>query len=93
LQKSSFTWPAAITVAVLIVPLIGNILSAEVNWSAGDFLVGGLLVFGFSCFEFFLWKRLSGVYRRWVFVVLLFAFLLLWAELAVGIFGSPIGGS
>jgi len=93
MQKPSVIWPAAITVAVLIVPLIGNTLSREVNWSAGDFLVGGLLVFGFSSFEFFLWKRLSGVHRRWVFVVLLLAFLLLWVELAVGIFESPIAGS
>lgn len=75
-----------------MIPLIGNGVSDAVNWSAGDFLVGGFLIFAFSYFEFALWKTLIGAHRRWVFVVLLLVFLLLWAELAVGIFGSPMAG-
>jgi len=43
--------------------------------------------------EFVLRKLNNRTYRVIVLVVIILLFLLLWIELAVGIFGSPIAGS
>lgn len=66
----------------------------EVDWSAFDFIIMGtlLLITGLSI-EFVLstFKHLQD--RILIGGVILFIFFLVWAELAVGIFGSPWAGS
>jgi uncharacterized membrane protein len=68
--------------------------SDQVNWSLFDFLVMALLLTFLSLFiEVILRKvRLKNRKLGYIFIVILF-FFLLWAEMAVGIFGSPIAGS
>jgi hypothetical protein len=66
----------------------------EVDWSAFDFIIMGtlLLITGLSV-EFVLrsFKRMQE--RLLICGAILFIFFLVWAELAVGIFGSPWAGS
>lgn len=92
-SKPLIFYPSIVTAILLSIPLIGGMVSAEVNWSLSDFVIGGLLIFVVSTVEVMLWRTLPKK-RRWPVMLLLLAlFVVLWAEMAVGIFGSPIAGS
>lgn len=66
----------------------------EVNWSVMDFVMAGILLFGSSLvFEFVLRKVKSTKHRILLSGIILLLLFLLWAELAVGIFGSSIAGN
>jgi hypothetical protein len=83
------------TVAVLLlIPLIAMQFSPEVNWSPVDFAVAGVLLFGtgLSC-ELVLRKVKKTVHRIVICGAIILALLLIWMELAVGIFGTPFAGS
>ncbi|WP_298739620.1 hypothetical protein [uncultured Chitinophaga sp.] len=79
---------------LLLIPLVAMQFTSEVDWSPFDFLVMGvlLLVTGLMC-EFVLRKVKKTAYRLAILAGILVAFLLTWAELAVGIFGTPFAGS
>ncbi|WP_217875831.1 hypothetical protein [Flavobacterium sp. FPG59] len=65
----------------------------EVQWSLFDFAVAALLLSFTALIIMFILHWLQKTKFR--FLILLFvilAFLLLWAELAVGVFNSPISG-
>lgn len=78
---------------VLMIPLIAMLFTDEVDWGLGDFVVIGSLLIGTGLMYELIASKVSPKYRVLVAVVLLAALLLTWAELAVGIFGSPIAGS
>lgn len=84
-----------ITVAVLLlIPLIAMQLTDEVNWDLADFLVAAVLLLGaVFTYELILRKVKAPKYRWVLSLILLVVFLLLWAELAVGVFGTPFAGS
>jgi hypothetical protein len=68
--------------------------SNDVNWSIMDFVVAGVLLFGTGLtIEFVLRKVKSKKNRILICGFILLVLLLLWIELAVGIFGSPIAGN
>ena len=80
--------------ALLLIPLIAMHYSAEVHWTLIDFAIMGvlLLVAGMSTQRVV--KRVKSFPRRATYIILiLLLFLLVWAELAVGIFGSPLAGN
>lgn len=84
-----------LTVALLLlIPLIAMQFTDEVNWTLSDFVVAGVLLLGtgFMC-ELVMRKVKKIEYRIAICVALLVALLLVWAELAVGIFGTPFAGS
>jgi hypothetical protein len=82
------------TGAILLVPLIAMRFTREVNWTVLDFLVAGVLLAGIGTLYVLLTRKLrTPIQRRAVGGGLLLTLMLLWAELAVGIFGSPIAGS
>jgi hypothetical protein len=85
---------AVTTAVLLLVPLIAMQFTAEVNWTLFDFVIAGalLLVTGLLC-ELVLRKVCKTKYRVAICAALLLLLLLIWAELAVGIFGSPISGT
>jgi hypothetical protein len=82
------------TAAILLVPLVAMQFSDEVAWSAADFVVaGGLLLSTGLIYELAV-KRIRDVnYRAVMGLALLAVLALIWAELAVGIFGTPFAGS
>ena len=83
-----------IAVFLLLIPLIGTLVSDEVDWSGFDFLIMGILLFiSGLAIEFAL--RLFSTTRSRVIacVVILGLFFMIWAELAVGIFGTPFAGT
>lgn len=79
---------------LLMVPLIAMLFTKEVNWTVSDFIVMGMLLLGagLGC-ELILRKVKKTSYRIAICAAVLFVFLLVWAELAVGIFGTPFAGS
>lgn len=79
---------------LLTVPFWAMQFTSEVNWSPFDFLLMGFLLFvtGLSC-EFVLRKAKDIRKRILICGLILLLFLLVWAELAVGLFGSPFAGS
>ncbi|MBZ9787627.1 hypothetical protein LB456_09180 [Psychroflexus sp. CAK57W] len=79
---------------ILLIPFIAMQFTSEVNWDAFDFLVlGSLLLSAGILAEFVLRRVKTTQYRTGILAILLVVFLLIWAELAVGIFGSPFAGS
>jgi len=84
-----------LTVALLLlIPLIAMQFTNDVKWTVLDFIVAGVLLFstGLMC-EFVIRKVKKVKYRIIICMALLTALLFIWLELAVGIFGTPIGGS
>jgi hypothetical protein len=82
------------TVAVLLlIPLIAMEFTTEVNWNTADFLVAGVLLMGTGLLGDLVWRKVKNTQRKVLLTVALMVFLLLlWAELAVGIFGTPFAG-
>lgn len=87
-------WVAVGTVLALLVPLVAMQFTNEVNWALFDFVMAGILLFGTGFTYVLFARKIKSATRRVVIAVLLAGVLLLiWAELAVGIFGTPLGGS
>ncbi len=84
-----------LTVAILLlIPLIAMRFTDEVNWTPLDFVVAGVLLLGTGLIcEFVMRKVTKTGHRIAICAAFLAALLLIWAELAVGIFGSPFAGS
>jgi hypothetical protein len=65
----------------------------EVNWTLIDFVVAGALLLGTGLMCEIVIRKIKNInYRIVICVALLVALLLIWAELAVGIFGTPFSG-
>jgi peptidoglycan/LPS O-acetylase OafA/YrhL len=81
-------------VLLLLIPFIAMQFTSEVDWSLFDFvLMGGLLLgTGLAC-EFVMRKFKKTEHRILICAALLVLLFLIWAELAVGIFGTPFAGS
>ena len=88
-----FWWPMWITVAVLLVVFLASLLSDQVTWFIYDFLISGGLIFVFATIETILWNKLKSKHRLFVVLFVLLVFLILWAEMAVGLFDPPLAGS
>lgn len=79
---------------LLMVPFVAMQFSSEINWSTFDFLVAATLLIALGVGIELIFRKNKTANTRFLFLgILIIAFLLLWAELAVGIFGSPIAGS
>lgn len=91
--KNRFFRIASITVLSLSFPLIAMQFTSEVNWGILDFVVGGVLLFCTGMLLDTISSKISNKYQLSLSPSLILLFLLIWAELAVGIFGTPFGGS
>lgn len=87
-------WVVFLPLLLLLFPLIGMIFSNEVNWSFFDFIIMGTLILSLSFgIKIVLYTTKKRMYRILIIGLILILFLLVWAELAVGIFGTPFAGS
>lgn len=93
-QNKRLTIMLLAVVLILFIPLIAMQFTSEVDWSPFDFLImGGLLFTTALLCEFILRKVKTVRSRIMLCVATLAALFLIWAELAVGIFGTPFAGS
>lgn len=79
---------------LLLIPFIAMQFTAEVDWKLFDFIIMGilLLITALAC-EFVMRKFPKTTHRMVALAIVLGIFFLIWAELAVGIFGTPFAGS
>ena len=83
-----------IVAGILLVPLIAMFITKEVSWSIFDFmLAGGILVSAGIVIDYVLRKTKNKNIRILLIILIMIFLFILWAELAVGIFNSPIAGS
>ncbi|RIV69915.1 hypothetical protein [Flagellimonas aequoris] len=84
-----------ITVAfLLLIPFIAMQFTNEVQWSLMDFVVAGILLSGVGFSVDLAIRKAKTPNKRllWVSAIIIL-FLVVWAELAVGVFGTPLAGS
>lgn len=93
MNKKTITKILVITVALLMIPLVAMQFTDEVQWEISDFVIMGTLMIGTGLSYEWVASKSKPQYRIAIGFGFLVAFLLLWAELAVGIFGSPFAGS
>ena len=80
--------------ALLMVPLIAMQFTTEVNWTWFDFVVAGILLYGTGLLCELVLRKVKDTGRRFLIIgIVLVVLFLVWAELAVGIFGTPLAGS
>ena len=91
-QRSTLLY--SIPFVILSIPLMAMQFTEEVNWTISDFLVMGILLFTTVFTIDFVLKKFKTLKSRLILIVGTVVLLaLVWAELAVGIFGSPLAGS
>lgn len=93
-QKQKTTIIFAVPALLLAAAFIGNLLIKDWNWSPFDFLVGTVMLFGTAFFiNLVILSKKSFPSKVLISFVILMIVCLVWIELAVGIFGSPLAGS
>jgi len=82
-----------VTVAVLCLPLIAMQFTNQVKWELPDFFVAGflLLATGFAV-DLILRKFKKAWLRAIAIGLIILTFILIWVELAVGIFNTALAG-
>lgn len=79
---------------LLLIPFIAMQFTNEVNWSPFDFGIAAFLLLGTGLVIEFILRKTNSPQRRLLLVgAVLIILLLVWAELAVGLFGTPLAGS
>jgi ABC-type polysaccharide/polyol phosphate export permease len=86
MQKGIFRSGIA-TVGILLIPLVAMQFSEDWDWSLSDFIIMGTLIFTTGLLlSLVLAKVRRRDYRLVLGILVLLAFLYIWAELAVGVF-------
>lgn len=82
----------SIVLSILLIPFIAMFYSEEVRWDLADFLIMGVLLLTTGLALDYVIRKNS---KKKVFLIvsIVLIFLLTWAELAVGILGTPFAGS
>ena len=76
-----------------MIPLLAMQFTEDVNWSIYDFVIMGFLLLFFSLGIDITMKKVKNENVKILYVFLtILIFLLIWAELAVGIFRSQFAG-
>ena len=79
---------------ILLIPFIAGQFTDEVKWTGSDFAAAGVLLLGTGLMCELVMRKIKKIeYRIVVCAALLLALLLIWLELAVGIFGTPFAGT
>lgn len=83
------------TIAILLcIPLVAMQFSDEVAWTLGDFIIAFILLFSTGMMIELVLKFVRNKnYRIFLTLAILCLLILVWGELAVGIFGTPFAGS
>ena len=83
-----------IVLLILSIPLIAMKLTDEVKWDIFDFMAAGMLLVGTGLAVEFVLRTIHSTKNRILFCgIILFVLFLIWAELAVDIFGTPWAGN
>lgn len=84
----------SIVAVLLLIPFIAIQFTNEVDWSIADFVIMGVLLSGAGILCEMVMRKIKSIKNRILICgAVLFVFFLIWAELAVGLFGTPLAGS
>jgi len=85
----------ALTVTILLlIPFVAMQFTSEVKWDLTDFITAGVLLLGTGLLcELVIRKVKRSRFRIAMIAAVLLTLVLIWLELAVGIFGTPFAGS
>lgn len=93
MRNKNVIWILLATALILMVPLVAMQFTDEVNWDLADFVVIGTLLIGTGLLYELASRKVSNIKHRVIIgVALVVALLLIWIDLAVGIFGTPFSG-
>ncbi len=94
IQNKRLTAIVASVILILLIPFTAMQFTEEVNWSLSDFIAAGVLLLGTGLLcELVLRLVKQTRYRIVLIAILLVVLALIWIELAVGLFGTPMTGS
>lgn len=83
-----------IVAVLLLIPLVAMQFSEEVVWTTSDFVIAAVLLLSTGLAIEFILRRVKTIKNRIILSGIILAILfLIWAELAVGVFGTPFAGS
>ena len=83
-----------VTGLILLIPLIAMQFSDEWDWKPADFIIiGTLLISAGLAYELIARNLKDNLHKTIVGFAIVVLVLLIWAELAVGVFGTPFAGS
>ena len=81
------------TLLALSILALATILLDQVNWTLLDFCIMGALLCALSVSILFI-QRFFPNRKKWVYIIFIVVlFFMLWVELGLGIFESPIAGN
>lgn len=89
IKNQAFGWLAAVTATLLVVPVVATAVSDSVNWSWADFIVAAVMVLLAGTAFILIGQYIKPARKGWLMAILVLLTLLLWAELAVGLFFQP----
>ena len=79
---------------LLLIPLIAMQLTNEINWSFFDFIIMGVMLTITGLLIGITLKKFKNFKNRIILIaIIIIIFLLIWAELGVGIFGTRFAGN
>jgi hypothetical protein len=79
---------------IMSLPIVGAMVSQEVEWSLFDFMIALFLLSAFGLAIELIFQRVPAIrWRRFALAILLLLLVLIWGELAVGLIGSPCAGN
>ena len=94
MQTKNIVRIALVTAFILLIPIVAMLFTDEVNWKLADFVIAGSLLFGTGLALEFMARKLASPVKRIISATAIVAMvLIIWAELAVGIVGTPFAGS
>ncbi len=80
--------------ALLLIPLVAMQFTNEVNWTIFDFITAGILLFATGFLIELILRKVKLNKNKILYIILLvILFLIIWAELSVGLIGTPFAGS
>ncbi len=88
-----FIKTSLIALSLLFIPFFAMRFTDQISWSFFDFVIMGSILIVYSFAIVYSLNNLYGSKKSLLIIIVGLLFLLLWAELAVGIFNSPFAGS
>jgi hypothetical protein len=93
-QKNRLSIILSAIFLLLLIPLVAMQFTNQVDWSTSDFLIMGILLLGTGLIIEGVLRLVKKRASRLILCgAVLLVFFLIWAELAVGVFGTPFAGS
>jgi dipeptide/tripeptide permease len=79
---------------ILTIPILGKLYTDDFQWALPDFIIGAMLLYGTSfMIDVILRKVQKKSHRLALSGLILLVLLCIWAELAVGLIGTPFAGN